>query len=229
MVRGMRAPQQRSEPQREGLADKREALRCCTSRHCLLPLMLKGRSPVWIRGDETCMRFALFRERCSDLLSAAMLCCDAQRSLTRAPRFRALDRSSAQCRLSGPTTFERSPSFGRRRAPLALQRSTSSSALARKTMLEVVFCHNDLLGGNVLFSEERGDVVLIDYEYAACNYAAFDIANHFCAVSRVGPAWAASRQHCGGAACVLGSTLAAQRRSAAICYACVDTRVSARR
>jgi hypothetical protein len=80
-----------------------------------------------------------------------------------------------------------------------------------------------------LFSEERGDVVLIDYEYAACNYAAFDIANHFCAVSRVGPAWAASRQHCGGAACVLGSTLAAQRRSAAICYACVDTRVSARR
>ncbi len=64
-----------------------------------------------------------------------------------------------------------------------MQRSSSPVAMARKLMLEVAFCHNDLLGGNVLFNEERGDVVLIDYEYAAGNYVAFDIANHFCAVS----------------------------------------------
>jgi hypothetical protein len=65
----------------------------------------------------------------------------------------------------------------------SMQRSSSPVAMARKLMLEVAFCHNDLLGGNVLFNEERGDVVLIDYEYAAGNYVAFDIANHFCAVS----------------------------------------------
>jgi len=43
----------------------------------------------------------------------------------------------------------------------------------------VVFCHNDLFGGNILWKD---DVTFIDFEYSSYNYAAFDIANLFCGV-----------------------------------------------
>ncbi|KAF9578217.1 hypothetical protein BGW38_006104 [Lunasporangiospora selenospora] len=43
----------------------------------------------------------------------------------------------------------------------------------------VVFCHNDLLYGNLIYSEPKDDVFFIDYEYGAYSYRAFDIANHF--------------------------------------------------
>ncbi|KAJ2950679.1 hypothetical protein O0L34_g8938 [Tuta absoluta] len=43
----------------------------------------------------------------------------------------------------------------------------------------VVFAHNDLLLGNVIYNQDEGTVSFIDYEYAAYNYQAFDIANHF--------------------------------------------------
>lgn len=43
----------------------------------------------------------------------------------------------------------------------------------------VVYAHNDLLFGNVLYNQEQNSVVFIDYEYTAFNYQAFDIANHF--------------------------------------------------
>ncbi|XP_065344692.1 ethanolamine kinase [Cloeon dipterum] len=43
----------------------------------------------------------------------------------------------------------------------------------------VVFCHNDLLLGNVVYNEKRNSVTFIDYEYAAYNHQAFDIGNHF--------------------------------------------------
>ncbi|KAL0125429.1 hypothetical protein PUN28_004508 [Cardiocondyla obscurior] len=43
----------------------------------------------------------------------------------------------------------------------------------------VVFAHNDLLLGNVLYNSKQESVVFIDYEYTAFNYQAFDIANHF--------------------------------------------------
>lgn len=43
----------------------------------------------------------------------------------------------------------------------------------------VVFCHNDLLLGNVIYTEEEQKVTFIDYEYAACNFQGFDIGNHF--------------------------------------------------
>lgn len=62
----------------------------------------------------------------------------------------------------------------------------------RRFGLSVCLCHNDLLSGNILRGkvgegkegEEGGDdaavaVHLIDYEYAAYNYRAFDLANHF--------------------------------------------------
>lgn len=42
-----------------------------------------------------------------------------------------------------------------------------------------VFCHNDLLLGNVIYSADRDQVTFIDYEYAAYNHQAFDIGNHF--------------------------------------------------
>lgn len=43
----------------------------------------------------------------------------------------------------------------------------------------VVYAHNDLLLGNVLYNKEQENVIFIDYEYTAFNYQAFDIANHF--------------------------------------------------
>eukprot|EP01117_Protostelium_nocturnum_P002803 TRINITY_DN13726_c0_g1_i1.p1 TRINITY_DN13726_c0_g1~~TRINITY_DN13726_c0_g1_i1.p1 ORF type:complete len:339 (-),score=89.58 TRINITY_DN13726_c0_g1_i1:35-1051(-) len=44
----------------------------------------------------------------------------------------------------------------------------------------VVYCHNDLLSGNIIVDEEKDEIHFIDYEYGAYNYRAFDIANHFC-------------------------------------------------
>jgi len=51
----------------------------------------------------------------------------------------------------------------------------------------VVFCHNDLQGGNILLRHDLGDkddnmdakLVVIDYEFCSYNYRAFDFANHF--------------------------------------------------
>ncbi|KAJ8668303.1 hypothetical protein QAD02_009966 [Eretmocerus hayati] len=43
----------------------------------------------------------------------------------------------------------------------------------------VVFCHNDLLLTNILYNERENKVTFIDFEYAAYNNQAFDIANHF--------------------------------------------------
>jgi len=45
-----------------------------------------------------------------------------------------------------------------------------------------VFCHNDLLSGNILHipTSPQPEITLIDFEYGSMNYRAFDIANHFC-------------------------------------------------
>ena len=43
----------------------------------------------------------------------------------------------------------------------------------------IVFCHNDLLLTNVLHNQVENKVTFIDFEYAAYNLQAFDIANHF--------------------------------------------------
>lgn len=50
----------------------------------------------------------------------------------------------------------------------------------------VLFCHNDLLLGNVIFTEERNKVTFIDYEYAELNHQAFDIGNHFAEFPGIG-------------------------------------------
>lgn len=44
----------------------------------------------------------------------------------------------------------------------------------------IVFCHNDLLLANIIFDSDSNSVHFIDFEYAAPNYQAYDIANHFC-------------------------------------------------
>ncbi|KAJ3178847.1 hypothetical protein HDU85_005040 [Gaertneriomyces sp. JEL0708] len=59
-----------------------------------------------------------------------------------------------------------------------------------KRRFDVVFCHNDLLANNILFSDDSREHVdgtnddvgvhFIDYEYACMSYRAFDIANHWC-------------------------------------------------
>ncbi|KAL0584901.1 hypothetical protein ABG067_005345 [Albugo candida] len=51
---------------------------------------------------------------------------------------------------------------------------------ANKFAMDVVFCHNDLLSGNILYNNAWKRVQIIDYEYGAYNFRAFDIANHFC-------------------------------------------------
>lgn len=43
----------------------------------------------------------------------------------------------------------------------------------------VVFCHNDLLAGNVIIKEGNTGVDFIDFEYGSANYRGFDIGNHF--------------------------------------------------
>ncbi|XP_065181173.1 probable ethanolamine kinase [Sycon ciliatum] len=44
----------------------------------------------------------------------------------------------------------------------------------------VVFCHNDLLLGNVIHNRTDDSVAFIDFEYGGLNYRSYDIANHFC-------------------------------------------------
>ncbi|CAI4055486.1 hypothetical protein N7582_000349 [Saccharomyces uvarum] len=52
------------------------------------------------------------------------------------------------------------------------------------TGLKMVFCHNDLQHGNLLFTNKDGDkasmndLTIIDYEYAGANPVVFDLSNH---------------------------------------------------
>jgi thiamine kinase-like enzyme/quercetin dioxygenase-like cupin family protein len=49
--------------------------------------------------------------------------------------------------------------------------------------MAVVFCHNDLLAGNCLARAGSDRLRLIDFEYAAPNYRAYEAANHWVEVS----------------------------------------------
>ncbi|KAK2186326.1 hypothetical protein NP493_205g00032 [Ridgeia piscesae] len=55
--------------------------------------------------------------------------------------------------------------------------------LLSKVNSPVVFCHNDLQEGNILYSPDscnRCNLLPIDFEYSSYNYRGFDIGNHFC-------------------------------------------------
>jgi len=43
----------------------------------------------------------------------------------------------------------------------------------------LVFCHNDLLVGNIVWNRDDNRSYFIDFEYGGFNYLAYDIANHF--------------------------------------------------
>jgi len=53
-------------------------------------------------------------------------------------------------------------------------------ALLESCSSQVVFCHNDALLANIVVQKKANTVTFIDMEYGGPNYAAFDIANHFC-------------------------------------------------
>lgn len=52
-----------------------------------------------------------------------------------------------------------------------------ASSLRNKPL---VLCHNDLLAQNIIITPDRQAVRFIDFEYAAFNVPAYDLANHFC-------------------------------------------------
>lgn len=47
----------------------------------------------------------------------------------------------------------------------------------------LVFCHNDLLLANIIYTSDSDQIRFIDFEYAQPNYQAFDIANHFAKIA----------------------------------------------
>lgn len=55
-----------------------------------------------------------------------------------------------------------------------------------KTKSPILFCHNDLLPANVIYTEESNKVTFIDYEYSEVNFQAFDIGNHFAEFPGIG-------------------------------------------
>lgn len=65
--------------------------------------------------------------------------------------------------------------------PIQKLRDDFADLLARLEKLQspVVFAHNDLLLTNIIYTESLNRVTFIDYEYAAYNFQAFDIGNHF--------------------------------------------------
>jgi ethanolamine kinase len=63
---------------------------------------------------------------------------------------------------------------------LARELAEMEAALNRPTQYPIVFCHNDLLGLNIIYDNSSERLCFIDYEYANFNHRAFDIANHFC-------------------------------------------------
>lgn len=44
----------------------------------------------------------------------------------------------------------------------------------------IVFCHNDLQEGNILYDRENDVLRFIDFEYGNYNFRGFDFGNHFC-------------------------------------------------
>ncbi|KAI9486588.1 MAG: kinase-like domain-containing protein [Benjaminiella poitrasii] len=48
-----------------------------------------------------------------------------------------------------------------------------------KIQSPIVFSHNDLLYGNIIFDEEKEEASFIDYEYGCYAFRGFDIGNHF--------------------------------------------------
>ncbi|KAK4537059.1 hypothetical protein CDCA_CDCA10G3084 [Cyanidium caldarium] len=76
---------------------------------------------------------------------------------------------------------ERSDIFGPASAPenAARLRAELEELRRRLPPSKVVFCHNDLLGANIVYDAPARRARLIDFEYAAYGPRAYDIGNHF--------------------------------------------------
>ena len=73
--------------------------------------------------------------------------------------------------------------------PIPAAEESAPIAAAQKFAFASVFCHNDVLSGNVMVDEVTGQCQLIDFEYGSYNFRAFDIANHFCEYSGFDGDW----------------------------------------
>ncbi|KAL1566111.1 ethanolamine kinase [Salvia divinorum] len=52
-------------------------------------------------------------------------------------------------------------------------------AMTDRVNAPVIYCHNDLLSGNLMLNDNDGKLYFIDFEYGSYNYRGFDIGNHF--------------------------------------------------
>lgn len=51
--------------------------------------------------------------------------------------------------------------------------------ISDKLISPVVFAHNDLLSGNLMYNDDEDKLYLIDFEYSTYNFRGYDIGNHF--------------------------------------------------
>lgn len=88
-----------------------------------------------------------------------------------------------------PESFEDPEKDARFKQQFSFQRCREEldflEAQLSQVKTDIVFCHNDLLCGNILYQpptakNAEGVVSFIDYEYSSYNYRAYDIANHMC-------------------------------------------------
>ncbi|KAK7488800.1 hypothetical protein BaRGS_00019935 [Batillaria attramentaria] len=90
--------------------------------------------------------------------------------------------SEIQNNFSGHSKREKG---GERETILRLQAiDMEKEEIVSKVESPVVFCHNDLQEGNILYNAAEKDVerrmTIIDWEYGNYNHRGFDLANHFC-------------------------------------------------
>lgn len=62
---------------------------------------------------------------------------------------------------------------------LKAETSDVEAKIKAATTSSVVFCHNDLLVGNIVWNRDDHRTFFIDFEYGGFNYLSYDIANHF--------------------------------------------------
>ena len=89
-----------------------------------------------------------------------------------------LNRAKLATELEWLKTVLPSPANGNGNA--FVQRSSGVTAEVERIVSTVVFCHNDLLSGNILKLTGKAALQVVDFEYGGYNFAGFDLANHFC-------------------------------------------------
>lgn len=67
--------------------------------------------------------------------------------------------------------------------PILMEQFTQLLSKLKSTNSPIVFCHNDLLLSNIIYTSDIQKISFIDFEYAEQNYQAFDIGNHFAKIS----------------------------------------------